>query len=170
MSGSCGGCQLDRGEVVPMRERRAIDHKTITGQDLSLAVKRQVISVSRDEHIGDQRLRRQTTPDQTVCCRRLHDAIGASPAGTFRTARDDSSELRRHPVEALRDVPPMACRTPPQHGHALLAGSITISSRSEAVALLTAQSEPRQKDQIIRPIMISSRSEVWPTTPSSSPM
>lgn len=58
----------------------------------------------RDQHLGDGRLGGQSAFDQARRRRRLHDHVRAGAASIFRTAYDQHPELRRHDVEALRDV------------------------------------------------------------------
>ena len=96
--------QLDGGKADPMSERAAIDADALGPQDLRLPIQRQVPSVFRDQHIGDEGVRRQTAFDQPQRRRRLDDAVGAGPAGIFRPARDDDAQSGRDPVEPLRDV------------------------------------------------------------------
>jgi hypothetical protein len=61
-------------------------------------------SVFRDYDVGDKSFRRQTTLDEPRRCRRLHDAIGARPAGVSRSTGDDDAKSGRNAVEALRDI------------------------------------------------------------------
>jgi hypothetical protein len=63
-----------------------------------------MIGELRDQHLGDGRLGGQPAFDQSGRSRRLHDHVRASPAGILRSAHHQHPELRRHDVQALRDV------------------------------------------------------------------
>ena len=58
----------------------------------------------RYQHLGDGRLGGQPALDQAHWRRCLHDHVRASAAGVFGPAHDQHPELRRHDVQALRDV------------------------------------------------------------------
>jgi hypothetical protein len=60
------GRQLEGREADPVRQRRAIDPHAFARQDLRLTVKGKVVGIFRDEHVGDERLRRQAALDQPV--------------------------------------------------------------------------------------------------------
>ena len=126
---------MDRAELArrmadPVGERRAVERQPLAGEDLRLAVERQVVGVFADEHMRDHRLGRQPSGDQPGRGRRLHDALGAAPAGVSRPARDEHLELRRDDVEPLGDVLADADGAPPpQHGQSRLSGSMTLSTR-----------------------------------------
>jgi hypothetical protein len=96
--------QLKGREADPVRQRRAIDPHAFTRQDLRLTVKGKVVGIFRDEHVSDERLRRQTALDQPVRGRSLHHAVGAAAAGIFRPPRHDHAQARRDLVKPLRDV------------------------------------------------------------------
>ena len=88
----------------PVGQGRAIQGDALAGIDLGLSIQRQMIGELRDQHLGDGRLGRQPAFDQSGRRRRLHDHVGASPAGILRSAYDQNAELRRHDIQALRDV------------------------------------------------------------------
>lgn len=96
--------QLEGREANPMRQRRAVDAYAVARQDLRLTVKGKMVCVFQDEHVGDERFRRQAALDQPVRGRGLHHAVGAAPAGVFRPPRNDHAQSRRDLVEPLRDV------------------------------------------------------------------
>ena len=98
--------ELARRVADPVGERRAVERQTLTGEDLCLAVERQVVGVFADEHMRDHGFGRQPSGDQPGRSRRLHDALGAAPAGVSRPAGDEHPELRRDDVEPLGDVLP----------------------------------------------------------------
>ncbi len=97
--------ELVRREADPVGQCRAIDRDAFAGQDLRLAVERQVIGVFRHEHIGDQRLGRQAAFDRggwAPAPARRHPVHRA--AGVLRAPRHDHAQLGRHLVEALGDI------------------------------------------------------------------
>ena len=98
------GAQLGGGATDPVRERRAVELDALAGVDLALAVERQVVGVFADQHMGDERLRRQPALDQPRRCRRLEHRALAGTAAIFGSAGDDHLELGRNDVEPLRDV------------------------------------------------------------------
>ena len=98
------GREMERRLSDPACERGAVQIKPGAAHDLRLPVKRQVIGVFRDQHMGDGALGRQRSFDQMRRRRRLGDAVLADAAGVFRADCDDDPELSRHDVEALRSV------------------------------------------------------------------
>ena len=56
--------QLGRRRADPLRQRRALDADALAGQDLRLAIERQVIGIFAHDHVGDERFGRQSALDQ----------------------------------------------------------------------------------------------------------
>ena len=63
-----------------------------------------MVGIFADRDEGHGPFGRQPALDQSRRCRRLGDAICASPAGIFRAHGDDHAQLRRHDVQPLRAV------------------------------------------------------------------
>jgi hypothetical protein len=89
------GCRI----ADPGGQGRAVDHDALARQNLRLAVQWAVIGVFRYQHLGDQRLGRQTARDQPGRCCGLHHPFLAGTAGIFRPAGDEHPILRRDHVE-----------------------------------------------------------------------
>jgi len=98
------GTQFEGGAAHPIGKGGAVEIDALTAVDLGLPIKRQVIGIFADQHMGDRGLGRHTTRDQPRRGRRLCNAIGAGAAGILRTAGDDDAELGGDDVEPLRDV------------------------------------------------------------------
>jgi hypothetical protein len=69
-----------------------------------MTIERQVVGVLADEDVRDHGLGRQPSGDQPCRGGRLHDTLGAAPAGVSRAASDQHPELRRDHVEPLGNV------------------------------------------------------------------
>ena len=89
--------EQEGGAPDPVGQRRAVEDDTLAGEDLRLAVERQVVGVFGDEHLRDQRVGGQTALDQPGRCL-------AGAAGVARPADHQHPELHRHHVEALGHV------------------------------------------------------------------
>ena len=77
----------------------------MAGKDLRLPIKRRVIAVFADQHLGEQCRRRQAAGDHPLRSWRLHHSL-AAPAGIFGTCGADHAQLRRNPVEHLANAFP----------------------------------------------------------------
>jgi predicted nucleic acid-binding protein len=72
----------------------------MTSEDLRLAIERGVVAILADQHLSEQRRRREAAGDRPLRRRHLrHGAAG--PAGVFRPDDAQHAELRRHPVQYL---------------------------------------------------------------------
>ena len=90
------GCPAD-----PVGQRRAVEPDALAGVDLRLPVKRQVIGVLGDQHLGDQRLGGHAAFDNPRRRRHLDHRALARAAAIARAARDQHPERGRHDVEPL---------------------------------------------------------------------
>ena len=100
------------GAANPVRQRRAVQIDTLTGEDLRLPVKRQMVSVFGDEHVPDRCLRWNTASDQPRWRRSLDYDLLARPARVLATARHQHAEASGQNVQAFGDVltdPVQAC-------------------------------------------------------------
>ena len=68
---------------------------------MRLVIKRGVIGVLGDDHMGDQRLGRQATLDQPRRGWCLHHGAGAGSAGIFRPTDHEHAELQRNHIQPL---------------------------------------------------------------------
>lgn len=90
----------------PVGQRRAVEVNALPGVDLGLAIKRQLIGIFGDEHLGDGRLGRQPGLDQARRRGRLHDHFLAGPATIAGPAHHEHPELGRNDIETLRAIFP----------------------------------------------------------------
>ena len=98
------GPQMPGGAANPVGERRTVERDALPGVDLRLTIERQMVCIFGDQHMGDGRLRRQTTFDQSRRGRRLDDGALAGAAGVLGTPRHQNTELSRNDVEPLGNV------------------------------------------------------------------
>ena len=98
------GPQMERRLADPAGQRRAVQIEARTRVDLRLSVERRMIGVFRHEHMRDGAFGRQPALNQPGRCRRLDDALLATPAGVFGPHGDDHPQLRRHDVQTLAPV------------------------------------------------------------------
>ena len=98
------GTQQEGRPTDPVGKRRAVQRDALSGQDLGLAVERQVIGVFGDQNLGDGRVGRQPALDQPGRRWRLDYDVLAGPAGVAGPPDHQDPDLRRHDVEALGDV------------------------------------------------------------------
>jgi hypothetical protein len=96
--------EQESGAPDPVGERRTIEDDALTGEDLRLAIERQVVGVFGAAHLRDQRVGGQAALDQPGRCRGLYERVLAGPAGVARAADHQYPELRRHHVEPLGHV------------------------------------------------------------------
>ena len=59
-----------------------------------------MIAIFADQHLGEQRRRRQAAGDRPLCSRRLRHRL-AGPAGVFGTDGADDAQLSRNPIQHL---------------------------------------------------------------------
>ena len=74
--------QPPAGAADPVRQGRAVELDAVAGEDLALAVERQVVAVLADQHMGQQARARHALGDRPLRCRRLVDR----PAGPAAVA------------------------------------------------------------------------------------
>ncbi|GHA85154.1 hypothetical protein GCM10009069_05340 [Algimonas arctica] len=98
------GPQLERGAADPSGQCGAVDFYTLTGLDLGLAVERQMVVIFTDYHMGERRVRRETTGYNMRFCWRLCDADFARPADIAGTARDQNVEVCGDHIQTLADI------------------------------------------------------------------
>jgi hypothetical protein len=84
----------------PARQGRAFDPDAVAGEDLGLAVKRRVVAVLADQHLGYEPRRGQALGNRALGSRRLMDRA-AGTAAVFGAADAQDAKLRRDPVEHL---------------------------------------------------------------------
>jgi hypothetical protein len=96
--------QQERRAPYPVGQGRTVEGNTLASIDLSLPIERKMVGELRYQHLGDGRLGGQPALDQARRRWCLHDHVRASAAAVFRPAHDQHPELRRHDVQALRDV------------------------------------------------------------------
>jgi hypothetical protein len=72
----------------------------VAGEDLRLPIERRVIAIFADQHLGEQRRRRQAAGDRPLGSRRLRHRL-AGPTGVFGTGGADDAKLSRNPIQHL---------------------------------------------------------------------
>lgn len=102
------GAEFEGGATDPVSQGGPVEINALAAVDLGLPVKRQVIGIFADQHMGDCGLGGHAARDQPRRGSSLCNAIGAGPAGIFGAAGDDDTELGRHDVEPFRDIFPDA--------------------------------------------------------------
>src|SRR4051794_2750134 len=97
----------------PEGERGTVDGDTVRRQHLRLAVKRQMPMILGIDHMRDEPLGRQSSPDQSLGSSMLEDDAVTGAAGEFGAAGDDNAILRRYDVQPLAlivtDLKKVAC-------------------------------------------------------------
>src|SRR3954469_9155867 len=97
----------------PEGERGTVDGNTVRRQHLRLAVKRQMPMILGIDHMRDEPLGRQSSPDQSLGSSMLEDDAVTGAAGQFGAAGDDDAILRRYDVQPLAlivtDLKKVAC-------------------------------------------------------------
>ena len=97
------GFKPPRSAADPTGQRRTRQVDAMTGEDLRLPIKRGMIAVFCDQHLGDEARGCQAVCDQPLRCSGLHDVF-AGAAGVLRTQDTQHPQLRRNPVEHLADA------------------------------------------------------------------
>jgi hypothetical protein len=87
----------------PTSERRAAEIGAMTVEDLRLPIERKMIAVFADQHVREQRRRRQTASDQSLGRAGLHH-LAAGAAGVFRAGGAHDTKLRWDPIQHLADA------------------------------------------------------------------
>lgn len=98
------GTQLERCPADPIGKSRAVEIDALAAHDLGLSIKRKVIGIFGDQHMGDGCFRRQACLDKPCWSRGLDDAISAGTAPIFGAAGDNDAELRWNHVQPLGDI------------------------------------------------------------------
>ena len=96
--------EVEAGASGPITQRDAIQRNPLSGVDLGLPIKRQMIAKLRDDHLGDQRLGRQPARHDMLGSMRLRHGARAATARIFRATGHQHLELRRDHIETLGDV------------------------------------------------------------------
>jgi hypothetical protein len=84
----------------PARQGRAFDPDAVPREDLGLSIKRRVVAVFADQHLGDEPRRGQALGDRSLGRRHLMDRA-AGAAAVLGAADAHDAQLRRDPVEHL---------------------------------------------------------------------
>jgi hypothetical protein len=92
------------GAADPSGERRTREIDAVACKDLRLPIKRRVIAVFADQHLGEQRRRRQAAGDHPLRSWRLHHRLAATHGAKDRALR----HTRRAPCRSSSS-PPHAC-------------------------------------------------------------
>ena len=88
----------------PIGKRRSVEVDALSGIDLCLAIKRQMIGVFGDQDLRDRRLGRDAALDQPVRRRSLDDNALAGPAAIARSPCNENTELGGYNVEPFGDI------------------------------------------------------------------
>ena len=96
--------QPPAGAAHPGAQGGTIQRHTLAGEDLRLAIQRQMVGVFVDQHMRQQRLGGHAAVDRTLRRRRLHDRLLAGSAAIPRPADHADPQLGRHVVQHLRPV------------------------------------------------------------------
>ena len=128
---SCNGASHQQARPTQLHrvERSSVD--ALAGEDLRLAIQRQVVAVFVDQHMRQQRLGRHAAVDRPLRRRRLNDRFLAGPAAIARPADHPDPQLGRDVVQHLGPVfaDPMQC---------------TAAARAGLVLDIDHQLDPRQ--------------------------
>jgi len=95
--------QCRRGGADPAAQGRGLQAHPVAGEDLGLAIKRQVIVVFRHDDMGEQP-RPGAAAGNRVVWRRRRDHCIAGPARQFLANVPDHLEAARHVIERLADL------------------------------------------------------------------
>lgn len=88
----------------PIGKGGSVKLDALTGIDLCLPVKRQVIGILGDQHLRDQRFGGDAAFDDPCRRRSLNDSVLARAAAIARTAGDQHAEGGRDTIEALGNI------------------------------------------------------------------
>jgi hypothetical protein len=94
--------QPPHGSANPIGERRAVELNALPREDLALPIKRKVIAVFGDQHMGQESGRSEPFADRALRGGRLMNAAAGAAAIT-RSADADDPKPRRHMVKHLTD-------------------------------------------------------------------
>ena len=112
----------------PAGKGRALQFDAMAGEDLRLPIERSVVAVFADQHLGEQRRRRQTAGNRPV--RRGCLGHGIAPAaGVFRARDAQYTELGGNPIQHLADALPDVVQDTSTARTSVVRTSITTSSR-----------------------------------------
>ena len=115
--------QTKAGAPRPVAERRAIKNDALAGINFSLPIKRQMIAKLRDDHLGDERLRRQAARHDMLGSVRLGDTVRTAAARVFgrgvTTIRPKWVGITSRRSETSS---PIIVIGPQPHGHIVLRG------------------------------------------------
>ena len=99
------GFQQPAASPDPFRHGRAIQLYSFARIDLRLPIQRQVVTIFRNQHMGQKSRARHPAHDRTARCFRLHDLVAAR-TGQLRPNVPDHFEMFRHPLQHFRDIFP----------------------------------------------------------------
>ena len=109
--------QPPAGAADPAGQRRTRKIDAMAGEDLRLPIERRVIAIFADQHLGEQRRRRQAAGDWPFRGRRLrHRARKSRQAYLGRVMRRTRSCAGTQSSISLT-LSPMTCSAPPQQAH-----------------------------------------------------
>jgi len=94
------------GASHPLAQGGTIQHHTLTGEDLGLAIQRDVIAVFVDQNVRQQRFRCHAAVDRPIRRGCLNDSALTGATSEARTADQLHAQLRRHVIEHLGAVFP----------------------------------------------------------------
>ena len=86
------GAQFIGSSTDPVCKRGAVEIDALAADDLGLSIKRKVIRIFGDQHMGHRRFCRQSRLDQPWWSRSLDNAVGAGTACIFGATGADSDE------------------------------------------------------------------------------
>jgi hypothetical protein len=96
--------QPPAGAADPIAERGTIQCHPRAGEDLGLAVERQVVAVFVDDDMREQGLGRHASVDWTLGCGGLNHRFLAAPAAIARPADDADAQLSRDIIQHLGTI------------------------------------------------------------------
>jgi hypothetical protein len=100
-------------------ERRTRKIDPVAAEDLRLTVERRVIAIFADQHLREQRRRRQVANDWPLCSRRQRHRL-ASPAGVFGTSGAITRSCAGTQSDISLTLSPMTCSAPQQQAQIML--------------------------------------------------
>jgi hypothetical protein len=94
------GFEPPAGTIDPSGKRRTAKIDAVSSKNLRLPVERRVIAILADQHLSQQRRRRQPAGDRSFWSRSLGEC-STGTASIFWTSDPHNAKPRRHPVEHL---------------------------------------------------------------------
>ena len=88
------------GLADPSSQRRTRKIDPVASEDLRLPIQWRGVAIFADQHLGEQRRRRQAAGNRPLCGRRLRHHL-AGPAGVFGTGGADDAQFSWNPIQHL---------------------------------------------------------------------